>query len=96
MKEEISGNVGEVRRKNDKVMTIVLTLGREVMHIIHVYGPQSERPDTEKFRFYNETVSERDLGSSSEIILSLGDFNRHVGKCAEGFEGMHEGNSIGK
>ena len=29
MKEEISGNVVEVRRKSNRVMAIVLTLGRE-------------------------------------------------------------------
>ena len=34
-------------------------------------------------------ASEWDLESSSEIIVSLGDFNGHVGKCAEGFEGVH-------
>ena len=59
VKEEISGNVVEVRRKNDKVMAIVLTLGREVMRIIIcAYGPQSGRLDTEKFRFYGEMASE--------------------------------------
>ena len=31
-----------------------------------------------------------------EIIVSLGDFSGHVGKCAEGFEGVHGGNGIGK
>ena len=36
------------------------------------------------------------MGSSSEIIASLGDFNGHVGKCAEGFEGAHAGDGIGK
>ena len=36
------------------------------------------------------------LGSSSEIIVSLGDFNGHVGKCAEGFEGVHGRNDIRK
>ena len=40
--------------------------------------------------------SEWDLGSSSEIIVSLGDFNGHVGKYAEGFEGVHRGNGVGK
>ena len=40
--------------------------------------------------------SEWDLGSCSEIIVSLGDFNGHVGKCAEGFEGVHGGNGVGK
>ena len=37
---------------------------------------------------------EWDLGSSSEIIVSLGNFNGHVGKCAEGFEGVHTGGMV--
>ena len=72
-------------------MAFQLALGREVMRIICAYGPQSGRPDTEKVRFYNEVASEWDLGSSSQITVSLGDFNRHVGKCAEGFEDVHVG-----
>ena len=96
MKEEISGNVVKVRRKNDRVRAIVLTLGKEVMRIICAYGPQSGRPDTEKVRFYDEMMSEWELGSSSVIIVSLGDFNGYVGKCDEGFEGVDGGNSNGK
>ena len=89
VKEEISGNVVEIRRKSDRVMAIVLTLGREVIRIICAFGPQSERPVTEKVRFYDEMASEWDFGSSSEIIVSLKDFSGHVGKCAEGFQGVH-------
>ena len=63
---------------------------------ICAYDPQTKRPDTEKVRFYNEMASKLDFGSSSEIIVTLGDFNRHVGKCAEGFEGVYEENGIGK
>ena len=96
VKEEISGNVVEVRRKSDRVIVIVLTLGREVMRVICAYGPQSGRSDAGKVRFYDEMGSEWDLGSCSEIIVSLGDFNGHVGKCAEGFEGVHGGNGVGK
>ena len=91
VKEQIFGNVVEVRRKSDRVMAIVLTLGREVMRVIYAYGRQSERPDAEKVRFYDKMGSEWDLGSSSEIIVSSGDFNGHVGKCAGGFEGVHGG-----
>ena len=40
-------------------------------------------------------VSEWDLGSFSKIIVSLGDFNGHVGKCAEGFVGV-QGIGVGK
>ena len=96
MKEEISEKVVEVKRKSVRVMAIVLTLGREVMRIICAYGPQSGRPDAEKVRFYDETGSEWDLGCCSEIIVSLGNFNGHVGKCAESFEGVNGGNGVGK
>ena len=96
VKKEIFGNIVEVRRKSDRVITIVLTLGREVMHVICAYGPQSGRPDAKKVRFYDEMGSEWDLESSSEITVSLGDFNGHVGKYAQSFEGVHKGNAVGK
>ena len=42
-------------------------------------------------------ASEWDLGSSSEIIVSLWDFNGRVGKCAGSFKGvLHGGNGVGK
>ena len=28
------------------------------------------------------------MGNASELVLGLEDFNGHVGKCAEGFEGI--------
>ena len=81
----------KVGRKSDRVMAMVLTLRREVMQIICAYWPQSGRPDTEKVRFYDEMASEWDLGSSSEIIVSLGNFNGYVGKCAERFWRVYGG-----
>ena len=61
-----------------------------------MYGSQSGRPRHRKSSFYNEMTSEWDFGSSSEIIISLGDFNGHVRKCAEGFEGAHGRDGIRK
>ena len=95
MKEEISRNI-KVGRKSDRVMAIVLILGRKVICIICAYGPHSGRPDAEKVCIYDEMGSEWDLGSLSEIIVSLEYFNRHVGICAEGFECIHGENGIGK
>ena len=77
-------------------MAIVLTLGEELMRVICAHGSQSGGPDAEKVHFYDEMENEWDLGSSSKIIVSLGDFNKHVGKCAEGFEGVHGGMVLGK
>ena len=81
MKEEISRNVVEVRRKSDRVMGIMLTLGGELIRITCAYGPQSGRTDIKKVHFYNEKASQRDLKSSSEMVISLGDFDGHLGKC---------------
>ena len=47
VKEEISGNI-EVKRKSDRDMAIMLTLGREVIQKICAHRPQSGKPDTEK------------------------------------------------
>ena len=75
----------------DRIMAIERTLGRELMPIICAYGPQSGRLDPEKVCFYDEMASEWDFGSSSEIIVVLGNFNGHVGECSEGLEGVHGG-----
>ena len=29
------------------------------------------------------------MANANKMVLGLGDFNGHVGKCANGFEGMH-------
>ena len=41
----------------------------------------SHKAEGQDTRFYDEIASEWDLGSSSEIIVSLGNFNGHVGMC---------------
>ena len=31
-----------------------------------------------------------------ELVLGMGDFNGHVGKRIEGYEGVHGGNELGR
>ena len=57
---------------------------------------KAEDQTQRKVRFYDEMASEWNLESPSKIIVSLGDFNGHVGKCVEGFAGVHGGKGIGK
>ena len=40
-------------------MTIVLTLGRELIRITGAYGPQSGKPDTKKVCIYDKMASKR-------------------------------------
>ena len=42
VKEELCEKVVEVRRKSDRVMTVVMALEEEVVKIICMYGPQLE------------------------------------------------------
>ena len=48
MKEELCEKVVEVRRRSDRVMTVVMMLEEDVLRIICVYGPQSSRTAAEK------------------------------------------------
>jgi len=66
------------------------------MKVVCGYGPQSGRPSIENEQFYNELSSECDVQQEDELVLGLGDFNGHVGKGIEGFEGVHGGNRFGE
>ena len=59
-------------------------------------GHKVEDQTLRKFIFMMKWQVSGDLGSSSEIIISLEDFNRLVGKCAEGFKGLHGKMVLGK
>ena len=96
VKEEICDKVIEVRRRSDRVMTVVLAFEEELVRVICGYGPQSGRGGAEKEKFYDELSEEWEVSRGNEFVLGLGDFNGHVGKSPEGFEGVHGGNGIGE
>ena len=53
------------------------------------------KPDIQKEKFY-QLVHEWDMKGRKELALRIGDFNGHVGKKVDGFEGIHKGNGIGE
>ena len=72
-------------------MSMVLMFREAIMRVICAYGSQSGRAFAEK-RFCDELA----VRSNAEMVLDLGDFNGHVGKLIEGFDGIHEGNGFGE
>ena len=96
VKEELCEKLVVVRRRCDRVMTIKLVFEEEVVKVICAYAPQSGKPDAEKERFYEEMAREWTVANENKLVLGLSDFNDHVAKCAEGFEGIHGGYGIGK
>ena len=58
-----------------------------------VYTPQCGLTEEEKDKFYDEKMSWR-IGEN-ELVIVGGDFNGHVGKSSEGYEGVHSGFGFG-
>ena len=96
MKEELCDKVVKVQRKIDRVIAMVLVSEEEVSRVISTYAPQVGRSECEKDQFYNDMASTWDLQNPGEVVLGLGDFNEHVWRQIDGFEGVHGGYGIGK
>ena len=75
---------------------MVLVFEEEVIRGICAYARQVGRSECEKDQFYNDTASEWDLQNPSEVVLGMGDFNEHVGRLIDSYEGVHGGYGIGK
>ena len=76
-------------------MAMVLVFEEEVIGIIGIYSPGWKIKLRER-SIYNDMASEWDLKNSGETVFGLRDFNKHVGRWIDGFEGVHGGYGIGK
>jgi len=62
--------------------------------VLSVYTPQSALNIEEKDLFY-ENLSRKMLNMNGKCMI-LGDFNGHMGKMRDGYEGVHGGFGYGK
>ena len=51
---------------------------------------------SEKEKFYEEMARGYEVENENEVLICLGDFNGHIGKEVDGFEGVYRGFGIGK
>ena len=75
---------------------MVLVFEEEVIKVLCAYAPQVGRSECEKNQFCNDMANEWNLLSPGEVVLGLGDFNGHVGRFIDSFEGVHGGYGIGR
>ena len=94
VKEELLEKVVWVRMVSDRVMTIVV-FEEDVLRLICGYAPQSGRSLVEKQSLCDELKCEWDMHSSCDLVMCLGDFNGHVCRHIDGFDGVHGGFGIG-
>ena len=96
VKEELCEKVVEIGRKSDRVMAVVLVFVEQVKRVACAYASQVARSECEKDQLYNDMAGEWDMQIPGEVVLGLGDFNGHVVRRIDGFEGVHGEYGIGK
>ena len=81
--EDLRGQVVEVKRISDRLMTIKLVIGGFTLNVCSVYASQVGLDGEEKMRFW-EALDEVVRGvPSSEKIIVAGDFNGTSGRYRE-------------
>src|SRR6476619_5666468 len=87
-------NVIGVERVSERVMVVKVTVGKVILCVVSVYGPQMGRL-MEKEGFYVELGGVVDGFGEQEVVMVCGDLNGHVGEYAEGYEEVHGGKGYG-
>ena len=96
VEEELCEEMMEVKRINDRVLTLIVVFEEDVLRLICGYAPQCGRCLEEKQSFYDELKCERDMHSADDLVMCLVDFNGHVCRHIDDFDGVHGGYGVGK
>ncbi|XP_019235616.1 PREDICTED: craniofacial development protein 2-like [Nicotiana attenuata] len=89
-------SVVEVRRVNDRLMTIKLVVGECTLNVVSAYVPQAGLDEEIKRRFW-EGLDEimRSIPPTERLFIG-GDFNGHIGSSAGGYTEVHGGFGFGE
>ena len=85
----------EARMVSDRVMTVVV-FEEKVLRLICGYALQSGGCLEEKQSFYDELKCEWDMYMAGYLVMCLGDFNGHIGRHIDVFDGCHGGYGEGQ
>ena len=95
VKGDLVGHVVEVRRKSDRIMSIKLVVGSEVLNVVSVYAPQVGLGEESKRLFWEDLDEVVQSIPHNEGLIIGGDFNGHIGSRGEGSETVHGGFGYG-
>ena len=85
----------EVKRVNDRILRLSITIENRVLHIISAYAPQMGCPDAEKEAFREELEASIRIVKEEEKLIIGADMNGRVGKIRDGYEDVHGGHGFG-
>ena len=95
LKKWLADNVTVVNKINERIMNIKVVIGKDFFNLLSIYAPQSGRSKQEKDTFWKEVEDVVRVIPMNERTYLCGDFNAHIGKNADGFEGVHGGYGYG-
>ena len=81
---------------SDRVMTVAVVFEEDVPRLICGYAPQSVRILEGKQSFYDRQKCEWNMHSTVDLVMCFGDFNGHIGKHIDGFDGVNGGFGLGQ
>ena len=87
--------ITDVKRVSDRLMMIKLLVGKRIVTIVSTYAPQQGLSNDEKDKFYDDLIYLVSKVDEKELLVIGGDFNGHVGKEADGYQGIHGGFGYG-
>ncbi|EYC03703.1 hypothetical protein Y032_0092g2573 [Ancylostoma ceylanicum] len=78
--------ITSVQRVSDRLMSIMITEGSNVLRIVSAYAPQCGCTDDTKEQFYRGFKELLQGFAERENVIIGGDFNGHVGSARDGYE----------
>ncbi|XP_019225158.1 PREDICTED: uncharacterized protein LOC109206757 [Nicotiana attenuata] len=87
--------VVEVRRVNDRLITIKLVVGGVTLNIISAYAPQVGLDEEVKRHFWEDLDEMARSIPHTENLFIGGDFNGHIGAMSRGYNDVHVGFGFG-
>nr|XP_016509857.1 PREDICTED: craniofacial development protein 2-like [Nicotiana tabacum] len=94
--EELRESVVEVRRVNDRLMTIKLVVGECTLNIVSIYALHAGRDEEVKRRFWEGLDKIVLQVPPIERLFIRGGFNGHIGSTACGYGEVHGGLGFGE
>ena len=87
--------VSEVTRVSDRILLLKVLIGESILHIVSIYVPQIGLTVAEKDKFYEALQTTVSGIPEKDFLLPCGDWNGHIGRLSDGFEGVHGGYAFG-
>ena len=86
VKTEMEGNIQQVERHSDRIITVKTVWGGSIYHVFSVYAPQAGRSISEKLEFWEKLEDIVSNIPERDGVVIAGDLNGHIGSDARGFE----------